>query len=102
MNYCVRARFGPIPVLSLCVVALSLVVGARSAPAQEPAASAAAASSPRVKVLFLGDRGHHKPADRFKQIEPVMKARGIDLTYTDRMADVNADNLKPYDGLLIF
>ena len=55
-----------------------------------------------MKVLFLGDNGHHKPAERFAQIEPVLKQRGIDLTYTDRMSDLNPETLKRYDGLLIY
>jgi putative membrane-bound dehydrogenase-like protein len=63
---------------------------------------ALAQGTPRVKILFLGDKGHHRPADRFKQLEPVFKERGIDLTYTDRMADVNAENLNKYDGLMIY
>ncbi len=33
---------------------------------------------PRLKVLFLGDRGHHRPADRAAQINPVLAGRGID------------------------
>ncbi len=46
-----------------------------------------------VKVLFLGDDGPHKPAERFAQLEPVMKQRGIDLTYTGRMSDLNPETL---------
>jgi hypothetical protein len=36
----------------------------------------------RLKVLFLGDNGHHQPAVRYRQLEPVLAKRGIDLTYT--------------------
>ena len=42
-----------------------------------------------VKVLFLGDNGHHRPAERFRQLMPVLAKRGIDLTYTDKVADLN-------------
>jgi putative membrane-bound dehydrogenase-like protein len=56
----------------------------------------------RVKVLYLGDKGHHKPAERFAQLEPALKARGIDLTYTDKVTDLNPETLKPYAGLMIF
>ena len=38
-----------------------------------------------LKVLFLGDNGHHRPADRFRQLEPVLASRGIELTYTDKV-----------------
>src|SRR5687767_13057140 len=65
-------------------------------------ATAACGAERRVKVLFLGDNGHHKPADRFAQLEPVFKQRGIDLTYTDRMGDLNPKTLESYEGLMIY
>jgi putative membrane-bound dehydrogenase-like protein len=63
---------------------------------------AQAADSPPLKLLFLGDKGHHQPAARFKQIQPVLKERGIDLTYSENVADLNADTLGKYDGLVIY
>ena len=51
--------------------------------------SAALAAEPaKLKVLFLGDKGHHKPADRFKQLEPPFAKRGIELVYTEKMEDL--------------
>ena len=29
-----------------------------------------------LRVLFLGDQGHHRPADRFAQLQPVLAGRG--------------------------
>src|SRR5436190_10146930 len=55
-----------------------------------------------LKVLFLGDTGHHQPAERYRQIAPVMKERGIELTYTQELADLNAKTLDQYDALLIY
>ena len=55
-----------------------------------------------IKILFLGDRGHHQPAVRFRQIQPVLAARGIDLTYTDKAEALNPGLLGRYDGLLIY
>jgi hypothetical protein len=55
-----------------------------------------------IKILFLGDNGHHRPAARFRQIEPVLAERGIKLTYTDRVADLNAKTLAEYDGLVVY
>jgi len=55
-----------------------------------------------LKLLFLGDSGHHRPADRFKQLQPVLKERGIELTYTDKMEDLNAESLGKYAGLVIY
>lgn len=52
------------------------------------------------RVLFLGDRGHHQPAERAKQIIPVLAARGIAVTYTE---DVDALlKLAGYQALLLY
>lgn len=60
------------------------------------------AAAERIKILFLGDQGHHRPRERFEQLASVMKARGIDWTYTEEMQDLQADVLNKYDGLLIY
>ncbi len=65
-------------------------------------ASVATAAPDPLKVLFLGDKGHHQPAARFRQIEPVLKARGIEATYTENVKDLNPETLKPYDALLLY
>ena len=77
----------------LSVLIASLLLGLSSQAPADPV---------RVKVLFLGDKGHHRPADRFAQLEPVIKQRGIDLTYTDSMSDLNPQTLGGYDGLMIY
>jgi putative membrane-bound dehydrogenase-like protein len=67
------------------------------------AISASHAAPPELKVLFLGDRpGGHRPSDRFKQIEPVLKTRGITFTYTANVADLNDKNLSGYDAVMIY
>src|SRR6266542_5237943 len=60
---------------SLCIV-LAVLALLLNVPCVEAA--------PRIKVLFLGDNGHHRPAERFRQLQPVLDKRGIDLTYTDK------------------
>jgi putative membrane-bound dehydrogenase-like protein len=55
-----------------------------------------------IRILFLGDNGHHRPADRFKQLQPVLKKRGIELSYTADMTDISAEKLAPFDGILIY
>lgn len=55
-----------------------------------------------LSLLFLGDNGHHRPADRFRQIEPVLARRQIRLTYTDRLEDLDSAKLAGYDGLVIY
>src|SRR5438093_13220266 len=55
-----------------------------------------------VKLLFLGDTGHPRPAERFRQLQPVLAARGIDMTYTDKVEALNAKTLAAYDGLVVY
>jgi len=77
-------------VLSLIAVAFaSAAFGAEPEPA-------------KLKVLFLGDTAGHRPNDRFKQLQPVFAKRGIELTYTDKLDDLNAKTLGGYDALMIF
>ena len=58
--------------------------------------------APRLKVLFLGDRGHHQPADRAAQITPVMAGRGIDVTYTEKLDALSTETLSRYDALIVY
>ena len=60
------------------------------------------ATEPVLKVLFLGDTGHHTPADRMRDIAPVMQSHGIQLVYTEDVESLRLDNLKRYDALLIY
>jgi putative membrane-bound dehydrogenase-like protein len=63
----------------------------------------AAAEEPgRIKVLFLGDNGHHTPAVRAAELIPALARAGIDVAYTDRVADLNSANLARYDALMIY
>jgi putative membrane-bound dehydrogenase-like protein len=62
----------------------------------------AGAEPPRIKVLFLGDNGHHQPVLRFRQIQPILAGRGIDLVYADQADVLNSKTLASYDGLLIY
>jgi putative membrane-bound dehydrogenase-like protein len=64
--------------------------------------SPAFAESPRIKVLFLGDNGHHKPIERAADLLAPLARAGIDMAYTDDLNDLNNDNLARYDGLIIY
>ncbi|HZZ77697.1 MAG TPA: PVC-type heme-binding CxxCH protein, partial [Gemmataceae bacterium] len=74
----------------LCIALLSMPV------------SVASAGTTPIKILFLGDNGHHQPKARFRQLQPVLEKRGIELTYTDAVDALNAKTLARYDGLLIY
>jgi hypothetical protein len=49
-------------------------------------AAQAQAEPAEVKVLFLGDDGHHRPFVRAKEILPVLAYNGVDMFYTDAPA----------------
>jgi uncharacterized protein len=58
------------------------------------AACIAQAAEAPLKVLFLGDQGHHRPAERFAQLQPVLAPAGV---YIDRPAMTKpAPGLKPF------
>ena len=60
------------------------------------------ATAAELDVLFLGDNGHHRPRERFVQIVDVLADNGIKLTYTDRVSDLNSDNLSNYDTVVLY
>ena len=64
--------------------------------------AAATGQGRRLEVLFLGDNGHHRPLERLPTLMEGLGPRGVNLTYTDRLEDVNTDNLSKYDALLIY
>lgn len=55
-----------------------------------------------LSILFLGTSGRHQSSMFAEEFIPVMAARGIDLTYTDNLEDLNAATLAKYDGLIIY
>jgi len=62
----------------------------------------AAAQPSTLRVLFLGDSGPHQPAERFKQLQPVLTPRGIELVYTDNLRDITPAKLAGFDALAIY
>ena len=84
----------------LFVVAFLSMVSAAALGADRPIKATAA--KPPTRVLFLGDGGHHQPAQRFAQLEPVLAARGIELVYTDRLEDLDSRVLGQYDALAVY
>ncbi len=66
------------------------------------AASITSAAEAPLKVLFLGDKGHHQPAARFAQLQPALAPRGIEFVYTDRVSDLDPKVLAAYDVLAVY
>ena len=56
--------------------------------------AAARQDAPPLRVLFLGDQGHHVPRQRFEQFAPLMASRGFDITYTESLADLRLEHLR--------
>ncbi len=62
---------------------------------------AADAAGP-IRILFLGDKGHHQPRARFEQLQPVLGARGIEIEYTENTANLKAEKLAGFAGLALY
>ncbi len=56
----------------------------------------------RLEILFLGDKGHHKPVERVPTIMAALGSRGVNFTYTDKLEDINPKNLAKFDALMIY
>ena len=61
-----------------------------------------AAEPKPLKLLFLGDNGHHRTAERYRQLAAALGPRKIDLVYTDKMEALSAKTLGAYDGLVVY
>ena len=81
--------------LSVAVLLAGVLVGVL-------ASRLAAAETKPLRLLFLGDNGHHRPADRFAQLAPVLAKRGIDLDYSDKVESLDPRALAPYAGIVIY
>jgi putative membrane-bound dehydrogenase-like protein len=83
----------PIPTLAICSLALVAPLLSAQESSQNPKG---------IRILFLGDQGHHRPADRFKQLEPALTTSRIRYTYTESLDDLNPDKLAGYDCIVIY
>ena len=66
------------------------------------AASPSPQSAPPLKVLFLGDQGHHQPRARHAELAPALAAEGIELEYTEDLERLSVDGLAGKDALLVY
>lgn len=84
----------------LCAVALACLALC-ACPAGRSVAADAATDTP-LKVLFLGDNGHHRPADFAKLLTAALAPRGIQIRYSDDMNELALENLRKYEGLVLY
>jgi putative membrane-bound dehydrogenase-like protein len=59
-------------------------------------------SQRRLELLFLGDNGHHKPFDRYPALQSAVGVKGMNVTYTESLKDLNEKYLNKFDALIIF
>lgn len=85
--------------IKLAAVGALVVLAAAAVPS---VGTAQAPEADRIKVLFLGDDGHHQPNARAKSLLPVLAGRGIDMFYTDDPADLNPDELRQYHVVMAY
>ncbi len=57
---------------------------------------------PRVHVLFLGDRGHHQPAERLGSVWGVLAREGVAVEWEEELAGVTAERLADFDCLMVY
>ena len=57
----------------------------------------------RIELLFLGHEiEHHNSRVYFPILASALTKDGINITYTEKPSDLNAQNLEKYDGLIIY
>ncbi|CAG5070217.1 hypothetical protein DYBT9623_02957 [Dyadobacter sp. CECT 9623] len=85
-----------------------VLLGCASQPSSQNASVKSASSkgeaskARRLEILFLGDNGHHNPAERVPQIMAALGPKGFNFTYTDNLNDLNAETLNKYDALMLY
>ena len=65
-------------------------------------ANGAETQVPRVRVLFLGDQGHHQPRVRFGELQPVLERAGVDLEYSEDVGRLSLSGLSDKDALIVY
>ena len=88
-----------IAILSLLLLATT-ASAQFAAPSKEPVA---ASSKEPVRVIMLGDNGHHQPASLYRAIATPMANVGIEIEYSDDIqATLTPERLRSFDALLIY
>ncbi len=67
-----------------------------------PLVARSADVQPDIRVLMLGDHGHHRPDALAKILTPALAPAHIAITYSDDVAALSAPNLAKYDCLLLY
>jgi putative membrane-bound dehydrogenase-like protein len=94
-----RGGYRPVRLERVAAMLLLAAVAATAVSAQAPRR---AAPVERLRVLLLGDNGHHRPTQRAQQLLPALARNGIDLFYTDAPDDLNDAELDRYHAVLLY
>lgn len=80
-------------------IVICALVGAAIATSSEKIASAAEP----IKVLLLGDDGHHRPSDFYRTIREPLAKNGVSIEYSDNVAEsLSKDRLSKFDALMVY
>lgn len=91
------SHISPLSHLGLLACATAIFFGTLQLPTQ-------AADPKPVKILFLGDKGHHRPSVMASKIVDPLMANGIEIEYTEDVNVLRKDSpeLAGHDGLMIY
>lgn len=57
----------------------------------------------RIEILFLGHaEEHHNSGEYMPILAAALAPKGINITYTEAVSDLNPQNLEQYDGVLLY
>ncbi|PZX56958.1 putative membrane-bound dehydrogenase-like protein [Algoriphagus ratkowskyi] len=88
------------PVITLMILMLAFLAGCGG---QSNKSFLSATDSRRVEILVLGhDSEHHNSEKLMMYLETPLFQKGINLTYTTDVNDLNETTLNNYDGLMIY
>lgn len=83
----------------VAILAAFLLMATACTPSERPVEEP---DNDRLQVLFLGDDRGHQPAERLRDIARPMLDRGIYLYYTSDLRDLNLENLRRYDAVMLY
>ncbi|MFN7292788.1 MAG: hypothetical protein ACK5T6_19565, partial [Pirellula sp.] len=56
-----------------------------------------------IKVLLLGDNGHHRPADFYRSIRDPLAKNGISIEYSENVAEsLSKERLAKFNALMVY
>lgn len=88
----------PFPAFLTVVLLMAFI----SSCSPQPDSSNSSTKPDRLNVLFIGDDQGHEPTVRLRDVARPMLDRGIELFYSGDLIDMNLENLRKYDAVLLY